>query len=224
MVAAMKCPGAGASCDRKVRHPPCPTGSTSPTTLPYLVNRLGSALVESFTASALAQHNLNIDTWRVMAVLANQGAQRQIDLAGMTSIEVSTLSRLVTRMVRMGLGDAPALGDLEPRGRCRAWPRRARASSSASFRSRNGLKRRRAPGSRPTIWRWSSARCGGCSRICRDTERRVQVTLRSRRSRCAFGNRAAFAWVEIYPWPEQRWCYLTTSLDGAGDIALADVK
>jgi MarR family transcriptional regulator, organic hydroperoxide resistance regulator len=71
--------------------------------LPYLVNRLGSALVESFTASALAQYDLNIDAWRVMAVLANEGAQRQIDLAGMASIEVSTLSRLITRMVRMGL-------------------------------------------------------------------------------------------------------------------------
>ena len=71
--------------------------------LPYLVNRLGSALVENFTASALAQHDLNIDAWRVMAVLANQGAQRQIDLAGLTSIEVSTLSRLITRMVRMEL-------------------------------------------------------------------------------------------------------------------------
>jgi DNA-binding MarR family transcriptional regulator len=71
--------------------------------LPYLINRLGSALVENFTASALTQHGLNIDAWRVMAVLANQGAQRQIDLAGMTSIEVSTLSRLITRMVRMGL-------------------------------------------------------------------------------------------------------------------------
>jgi MarR family transcriptional regulator, organic hydroperoxide resistance regulator len=71
--------------------------------LPYLVNRLGSALVENFTASALAQHDVNIDAWRVMAVLANQGAQRQIDLAALTSVEVSTLSRLVTRMVRMGL-------------------------------------------------------------------------------------------------------------------------
>jgi MarR family transcriptional regulator, organic hydroperoxide resistance regulator len=71
--------------------------------LPYLVNRLGSALVASFTATALAQHDLNIDAWRVMAVLANRGAQRQIDLAALTSIEVSTLSRLVTRMVRMGL-------------------------------------------------------------------------------------------------------------------------
>src|SRR5262245_21204333 len=71
--------------------------------LPYLVNRLGSALVASFTATALAQHDLNIDTWRVMAVLANRGAQRQIDLATLTSIQVSTLSRLITRMVRMGL-------------------------------------------------------------------------------------------------------------------------
>jgi MarR family transcriptional regulator, organic hydroperoxide resistance regulator len=71
--------------------------------LPYLFNRLGSALVENFTATALAQHNLNIDAWRVMAVLANQGKQRQIDLADMTSIEVSTLSRLITRMVKMGL-------------------------------------------------------------------------------------------------------------------------
>jgi DNA-binding MarR family transcriptional regulator len=71
--------------------------------LPYLVNRLGSALVASFTATALAQHDLNIDAWRVMAVLANRGAQRQIDLAALTSIEVSTLSRLITRMVRMGL-------------------------------------------------------------------------------------------------------------------------
>src|SRR5262245_4127903 len=71
--------------------------------LPYLVNRLGSALVASFTATALVQHDLNIDAWRVMAVLANRGAQRQIDLAALTSIEVSTLSRLITRMVRLGL-------------------------------------------------------------------------------------------------------------------------
>lgn len=71
--------------------------------LPYLVNRLGSALVGSFTANALAKQDLNIDAWRVLAVLSYRGAQRQIDLAGMTSIEVSTMSRLVTRLVRMGL-------------------------------------------------------------------------------------------------------------------------
>ena len=40
--------------------------------------------------------------WRVMAVLASKGGQRQIDLAGLTSIDASTLSRLVTRLVTLG--------------------------------------------------------------------------------------------------------------------------
>ena len=71
--------------------------------LPYLVNRLGSALVASMTANALAQHELNIDMWRALAVLAYRGAQRQIDLVSMTSIDASTMSRLVTRLARIGL-------------------------------------------------------------------------------------------------------------------------
>jgi DNA-binding MarR family transcriptional regulator len=41
--------------------------------------------------------------WRVMAVLASNGSQRQIDLAELTSIDASTLSRMVTRLVSMGL-------------------------------------------------------------------------------------------------------------------------
>jgi DNA-binding MarR family transcriptional regulator len=41
--------------------------------------------------------------WRVLAALSNRGEQRQIDLVDMTSIDASTMSRLVTRMVRMGL-------------------------------------------------------------------------------------------------------------------------
>ena len=36
--------------------------------------------------------------WRVMAALASKGGLRQIDLADLTSIEVSTLSRIVTRL------------------------------------------------------------------------------------------------------------------------------
>jgi len=71
--------------------------------LPYLVNRLGSALVASMTADALAEHHLSIDMWRVLAVLSYRGTQRQIDLVTMTSVEASTMSRLVTRLVRMGL-------------------------------------------------------------------------------------------------------------------------
>jgi DNA-binding MarR family transcriptional regulator len=71
--------------------------------LPYLVNRVGFALVERFTADALKGNGLNIDQWRVLAALSNNGGQRQVDLAGMTSIDASTMSRLVSRLVRMGL-------------------------------------------------------------------------------------------------------------------------
>jgi DNA-binding MarR family transcriptional regulator len=71
--------------------------------LPYLINRVGSVLVVDFTQSALAHRDLSIAMWRVLAVLSNDGGQRQIDLAGKTSIDVSTLSRVVTRLVKMGL-------------------------------------------------------------------------------------------------------------------------
>jgi MarR family transcriptional regulator, organic hydroperoxide resistance regulator len=71
--------------------------------LPYLVNRVGAALVERFTGEALGRHDLTIDMWRVLAALSNNGGQRQVDLATMTSIEKSTVSRLVTRLVRMNL-------------------------------------------------------------------------------------------------------------------------
>jgi DNA-binding MarR family transcriptional regulator len=71
--------------------------------LPYLVNRVGAALVERFTGAGLARHGLTIDMWRVLAALSNAGGGRQVDLAGMTSIEKSTVSRLVTKLARMGL-------------------------------------------------------------------------------------------------------------------------
>jgi DNA-binding MarR family transcriptional regulator len=71
--------------------------------LPYLINRVGSALVARFSADALADARLSIASWRVLAVLSNNGALRQTDLAEMTSIEVSTLSRLITRLVHDGL-------------------------------------------------------------------------------------------------------------------------
>jgi DNA-binding MarR family transcriptional regulator len=71
--------------------------------LPYLANRVGSIIADEFGATALAQHGLSIAMWRVMAVLAANGGQRQIDLADLTSIDSSTLSRMVTRLVRMRL-------------------------------------------------------------------------------------------------------------------------
>jgi DNA-binding MarR family transcriptional regulator len=71
--------------------------------LPYLVNRLGSALVLRFSEDALARHGLSIATWRVLVALSDNGPQRQIDLSEITSIDVSTLSRLVTRLVQQAL-------------------------------------------------------------------------------------------------------------------------
>jgi DNA-binding MarR family transcriptional regulator len=71
--------------------------------LPYLVNRVGTIIADQFGEEALAQHGLSIAMWRVMAVLAATGGQRQIDLAELTSIDASTLSRIVSRLVRMGL-------------------------------------------------------------------------------------------------------------------------
>ena len=93
--------------------------------LPYLINRVGFALVESFTADALTPHGLSIAMWRVLAALSNRGEQRQIDLVDMTSIDASTMSRLVTRLVRMGLvtrsrsatSNREVVVELSPKGR-----------------------------------------------------------------------------------------------------------
>jgi len=71
--------------------------------LPYLVNRVGTIIAEQFGAEALAEHGLSIAMWRVMAALAANGSQRQIDLSDLTSIDASTLSRLVSRLVHMGV-------------------------------------------------------------------------------------------------------------------------
>ena len=81
---------------------------------PYLINRVGFALVAGFTGDALDRHHLSIAMWRVLAALSNNGQQRQIDLADMTSIDVSTLSRLVTGWC-VWVGDAHALEDEQPR-------------------------------------------------------------------------------------------------------------
>ena len=71
--------------------------------LPYLANRVGNIIADQFGATALSLHGLSIAMWRVMAVLAANGSQRQTDLADLTSIDSSTLSRMVTRLVRMRL-------------------------------------------------------------------------------------------------------------------------
>ena len=70
--------------------------------LPYLINRVGAALVNRFVEERLSAAGLGIADWRVLVVLSNRGAQRQVDVAEQTSIDVSTLSRLIARMTRKG--------------------------------------------------------------------------------------------------------------------------
>ena len=70
--------------------------------LPYLINRAGVRLAVSF-ARDIAHTGVALQEWRVLAAIAAAGEQRLSDLAGLTSIDLSTLSRLVTRMARQGL-------------------------------------------------------------------------------------------------------------------------
>ncbi|NGO52786.1 MarR family winged helix-turn-helix transcriptional regulator [Allomesorhizobium camelthorni] len=69
---------------------------------PYLLNRVGVRMGELFSRK-LAAHDLTLPMYRVMAVLRQEGAQRLSDLSAMVTVEISTLSRLVTAMKRKGL-------------------------------------------------------------------------------------------------------------------------
>jgi DNA-binding MarR family transcriptional regulator len=70
--------------------------------LPYLLNRVGFAVTDAFS-EALAADDLTVPMWRVLAVLLHHGPQRIGDLAGLTSIEISTLSRLLSTLQRRRL-------------------------------------------------------------------------------------------------------------------------
>ena len=71
--------------------------------LPYLVNRVGRAAVETFTVDTLAAEELTIDMWRALVALSHGGVQRQVDLSARTSIEASSLSRVAARLESLGL-------------------------------------------------------------------------------------------------------------------------
>lgn len=92
--------------------------------LPYLINRAGARLAVKFSRE-IAVNGVALQEWRVLAALAAQGSQRLSDLARLTSIDLSTLSRLVGRMERQALvararadGDRRALRvELSAKGR-----------------------------------------------------------------------------------------------------------
>lgn len=83
--------------------------------LPYLINRAGVSLAARFS-TALREAGIALQDWRVLAALRERDGQRLTELAQRTSIEVSTLSRLVGSLEATGLvsrnrdsGDARAI-------------------------------------------------------------------------------------------------------------------
>lgn len=72
------------------------------TYLPYLVNRVAQRFVAEI-GPALAEFGIDVQTWRVLIALYQQGDRPLGALAALTSINLSTLSRLVGRMESKGL-------------------------------------------------------------------------------------------------------------------------
>lgn len=72
------------------------------TYLPYLVNRVGQRFVADLTP-ALNRAGVDIQSWRVLIALYQQGDQPIGELSALTSINFSTLSRVVGRMETKGL-------------------------------------------------------------------------------------------------------------------------
>src|SRR5262249_39489226 len=69
---------------------------------PYLMTRVGVRMGELFTRR-LEPYRLTLPMYRVMAALWQRGDQHLGELAEMTSVEISTLSRLIGVMQRKGL-------------------------------------------------------------------------------------------------------------------------
>lgn len=69
---------------------------------PYLLNRVGVRMGELFSRH-IAPHGLTLPMYRVMAALRERTALGLGELATITTVELSTLSRLVGTMSRQGL-------------------------------------------------------------------------------------------------------------------------
>jgi DNA-binding MarR family transcriptional regulator len=70
--------------------------------LPYLLNRAGSRIATAFSEE-VRPLGATLQMWRVLAALREQDGRRMGDLSETTSIEVSTLTRLVDNMEQKGL-------------------------------------------------------------------------------------------------------------------------
>ncbi|MDP1839393.1 MAG: MarR family winged helix-turn-helix transcriptional regulator [Reyranella sp.] len=70
--------------------------------LPYLLNRAGARIATAF-GEEVRPLGATLQTWRVLAALHERDGRRMGDLSETTSIEVSTLTRLVDNMEKKGL-------------------------------------------------------------------------------------------------------------------------
>jgi DNA-binding MarR family transcriptional regulator len=70
--------------------------------IPYLLARAGIRTGQAFSLE-LKQHKLTLNEWRVCATLRHQPSQRIGEVAQHTSIDASTLSRLIDAMIKRKL-------------------------------------------------------------------------------------------------------------------------
>ena len=70
--------------------------------LPYLLNRAGARIAAAFSEE-VRPLGASLQMWRVLAALREGDGRRMGDLSETTSIEVSTLTRLVDNMEKKGL-------------------------------------------------------------------------------------------------------------------------
>jgi DNA-binding MarR family transcriptional regulator len=70
--------------------------------LPYLLNRAGARIASAF-GEEMRGLGTSLQAWRVLAALREKDGRRMGDLSTTTSIEVSTLTRLVDNMEKNGL-------------------------------------------------------------------------------------------------------------------------
>ena len=70
--------------------------------LPYLLNRAGARIAAAF-GEEMRPLGASLQMWRVLAALREKDGRRMGDLSLITSIEVSTLTRLVDNMEQKGL-------------------------------------------------------------------------------------------------------------------------
>lgn len=78
--------------------------------LPYLVNRAGTVMAREF-GRALEPLGISVSEWRVLAALLARDDLRMSELADLTSIDRTTLSRLVGRMADADFVQRSRTGD-----------------------------------------------------------------------------------------------------------------